>query len=228
MRRRWRRRVEQTADEGAVPGAAPAALERGRRAPAREGRGADQPEEERHPGPAELAPVVRRPPGGADPTGRREGSPRPPGRRNARALGRPALARERSRQGQRPVRGDRGALRPEVDPEPAHTPAGLQGQGLRHQQPAERRRRSVAAQRKSTLRKTEGRLRGPRIRSPACFGRGASCCSSPERGAYSESPTLAWRFPSQVPGTRPYRLAPPLPVLSSLKSDHLLSAVISL
>src|SRR5437773_1524608 len=42
-----------------------------------------------------------------------------------------------------------------------------------------------------------------------------------------ESPTLARRFPSG-PGTRPYRLAPPLPVQSSIKPEHLLSAVIQL
>ena len=68
-------------------------------------------------------------------------------------------------------------------------------------------------------------MRGPRIRLPACISRGASCRSSWAAALYSESPTLARRFPSSGPGTRPYRLAPPLPVLSSLKSDHLLSAV---
>src|SRR5438552_6503917 len=74
--------------------------------------------------------------------------------------------------------------------------------------------------------KIEGRFRGPRIRLPACISRGAFLPPSyGGSGAHSESPTLARRFPSQVRGTRPYRLAPPLPVLSSLKPDHLLSAV---
>jgi len=41
-----------------------------------------------------------------------------------------------------------------------------------------------------------------------------------------EPPTLAKRFPV-VPGARLYPLVPPLPVLSSLKPDHLLSAVAS-
>ena len=43
-------------------------------------------------------------------------------------------------------------------------------------------------------------------------------------GAKREPPTLARRFPV-VPGARLYPLVPPLPVLSSLKPDHLLSAV---
>ena len=43
-------------------------------------------------------------------------------------------------------------------------------------------------------------------------------------GANREPPTLARRFPV-VPGARLYPLVPPLPVQSSLKPDHLLSAV---
>src|SRR3954453_9574768 len=45
-------------------------------------------------------------------------------------------------------------------------------------------------------------------------------------GAASAPSTLARRFPEQVRGTRPYELAPPLPVLHEIsKPDHLLSAV---
>ena len=59
------------------------------------------------------------------------------------------------------------------------------------------------------------------------FGRGASGTCLPKEtthGANREPPTLARRFPV-VPGTRLYPPVPPLPVLSSLKPDHLLSAV---
>ena len=60
------------------------------------------------------------------------------------------------------------------------------------------------------------------------ISRGASgTCVSNEttRSASREPPTLARRFPV-VPGARLYPLVPPLPVLSSLKPDHLLSAVV--
>ena len=51
---------------------------------------------------------------------------------------------------------------------------------------------------------------------PAAFLEPAALSASPPR----------WLGDSPLgPGTRPYRLVPPLPVLSSLKSDHLLSAV---
>ena len=71
------------------------------------------------------------------------------------------------------------------------------------------------------------RFRGPSRRIPALISRGASgACLSEEttHSANREPPTLARRFPV-VPGARLYPLVPPLPVLSSLKPDHLLSAV---
>ena len=58
---------------------------------------------------------------------------------------------------------------------------------------------------------TKGRFRGPSVFGTSLYwqGRFRPIAS----GAKREPPTLARRFPLQVQGTRPYRLAPPLPVL---------------
>src|SRR5438132_7122634 len=75
---------------------------------------------------------------------------------------------------------------------------------------------------------TRGRLRGPSIYGyQPWISRGASSSALPP-AALAASPPRWLGDSRQVTGTRPYRLAPPLPVLSSLKSDHLLSAVVQL
>ncbi len=53
----------------------------------------------------------------------------------------------------------------------------------------------------------------PRSNTSGGFGRGAYLLGSKPVARSATSPTLARRFPSQVSGTRPYPLVPPLPVL---------------
>ena len=68
-------------------------------------------------------------------------------------------------------------------------------------------------------------MQPPSVQSPARISRGASCPAVHDRAALTASP-LRWLGDSPwVPGTRLYPLAPPLPGLSEIKSDHLLSAV---
>ena len=64
----------------------------------------------------------------------------------------------------------------------------------------------------------------PPSRSVTSVGVVEALPAGPRPAALSEPPTLARRFPV-VPGARLYPLVPPLPELSSLKPDHLLSAV---
>ena len=71
--------------------------------------------------------------------------------------------------------------------------------------------------------KKEGRRGGPPIRLPA-LDLVEALPTTCGRGAISEPPTLARRFPV-VPGTHLYPLVPPLPILESSTLDHLLSAI---
>src|SRR5439155_20450227 len=81
----------------------------------------------------------------------------------------------------------------------------------------------------------EQKERGPLARPPGSgyqrwIGRGASSSAVTGRrpAALAANPPRWLGGSRQVPGTRPYPLVPPLPEQSSLKSDHLLSAVVQL
>ena len=75
----------------------------------------------------------------------------------------------------------------------------------------------VADEDRAARRKDEGRFRGPPILGTSLYWQRRFLPKRRDRRPslehLREPPTLARRFPLQVPGTRPYRLAPPLPVL---------------
>ena len=59
-------------------------------------------------------------------------------------------------------------------------------------------------------------MKGPRMQGPFDLVTSwdfVEALPADQGGALRESPTLARRFPVQVPGTRLYELVPPLPVL---------------
>ena len=65
--------------------------------------------------------------------------------------------------------------------------------------------------------KTKGRFRGPSVFGTSLYWQRRFLPKRRVRCLVGtiirEPPTLARRFPLQVPGARPYRLTPPLPVL---------------
>src|SRR5215218_1140369 len=124
------------------------------------------------------------------------------------------------------MRGPGTRLYPLVPPLPVLRRGGTRGSPMSPSFESSRDARGVAPPGQARLRKgKEPHEAAPQPRLPAWISRGASCPAVHCRTALTASP-LRWLGDSpSVPGTRLYPLVPPLPVLSEIKSDHLLSAV---